>query len=94
MHPYTKGLLNSLPRLDDVRGEKLRPIEGQPPDLAHMPPGCAFQPRCREAVPGCTAEVPPLVLGAPGHRHACLVAPGGKLEGQKPAAAALSSSPG
>lgn len=92
MHPYTKGLLNSLPRLDDVRGEKLRPIEGQPPDLAHMPPGCAFQPRCREAVPGCTAEVPPLVLGAPGHRHACLVAPGGKLEGQKPAAAAVSSS--
>jgi len=92
LHPYTKGLLNSLPRLDDVRGDKLRPIEGQPPDLAHMPPGCAFQPRCREAVPGCTAEVPPLVLGAPGHRHACLVAPGGKLEGQKPAATAVSNS--
>jgi len=45
-HPYTVGLLNSVPRLDQKRKEKLQPIEGLPPDLAHLPPGCALYPRC------------------------------------------------
>ena len=46
-HPYTIGLLNSVPRLDQPRKEKLEPIEGQPPDLINLPGGCAFRARCR-----------------------------------------------
>ena len=45
-HPYTIGLLHSIPRLDDQRGEKLTPIGGQPPDLLNPPPGCPYAPRC------------------------------------------------
>src|SRR6476659_2879703 len=48
-HPYTLGLLHSVPRLDLPRKEKLDPIEGQPPDLTQLPPGCAFRERCRFA---------------------------------------------
>src|SRR4029077_17225420 len=47
--PYTRGLLRSVPRLDAPRQAKLQPIEGQPPDLTRLPPGCAFAPRCRYA---------------------------------------------
>ena len=46
-HPYTRGLMASVPRLDGDAGRRLVPIEGQPPDLANLPPGCAFSPRCR-----------------------------------------------
>ena len=46
-HPYTLGLMASVPRLDGDAGRPLVPIEGQPPDLAQLPPGCAFSPRCR-----------------------------------------------
>ena len=59
-HPYTLGLLRSVPRLDEPRRAKLNPIEGQPPDLANLPSGCAFAPRCRYAVERCLSEVPPL----------------------------------
>ncbi len=48
-HPYTRGLLASIPRLDGAAGERLVPIRGQPPDLARLPPGCAFAPRCERA---------------------------------------------
>ena len=81
-HPYTRALLASIPKMGDGR-QRLTAIEGQPPDLAAPPPGCAFHPRCRYAVEECAREVPPLVVGAPGHRHACLVARGGKLEGKQ-----------
>jgi oligopeptide transport system ATP-binding protein len=60
-HPYTLGLLKSVPRLDQARKEKLDPIEGMPPDLAHVPPGCSFRPRCRFAVDRCREETPPLL---------------------------------
>jgi peptide/nickel transport system ATP-binding protein len=73
-HPYTLGLLASLPRLDDVGDEALVPIKGSPPSLIHLPSGCAFHPRCRFArVPGlCDGEVPPLRLVAgDAHRAAC-----------------------
>ncbi|MEO6317445.1 MAG: ABC transporter ATP-binding protein [Acidimicrobiales bacterium] len=73
-HPYTLGLLASLPRLDDVGDEPLVPISGSPPSLIHRPSGCAFHPRCRFAqVPGlCDAEVPELRLVAgDSHRSAC-----------------------
>ena len=59
-HGYTFGLLSSLPRLDDDRTERLRPIPGQPPSLIHIPAGCPFQPRCRFALPICEKVVPEL----------------------------------
>jgi peptide/nickel transport system ATP-binding protein len=73
-HPYTLGLLASLPRLDDVGDEPLVPITGAPPSLIRKPTGCAFHPRCRFArVPGlCDAEVPALRLVAgDAHTSAC-----------------------
>src|SRR6266705_1979215 len=59
-HPYTLGLLRSVPRLDEPRKARLDPIEGQPPDLTHLPQGCAFTPRCAFSVARCSAEPPPL----------------------------------
>ncbi|MEX2292587.1 MAG: ABC transporter ATP-binding protein [Acidimicrobiales bacterium] len=63
-HPYTLGLLASLPRLDDVGDEPLVPIKGSPPSLIHVPSGCAFHPRCRFAqIPGlCDSARPELRL--------------------------------
>lgn len=69
-HPYTLGLLKSVPRLDQARKEKLEPIEGFPPDLIHMPQGCAFRPRCKFAVAKCEEE-PPLLEVAREHYSAC-----------------------
>ena len=59
VHPYTKALLNSIPRMGDNR-ERLTAIEGQPPNLASLPPGCAFAPRCPVAFDRCYAEAPPV----------------------------------
>ena len=73
-HPYTVGLLRSVPRLDQPRKSKLEPIEGQPPDLWNLPPGCSFAPRCRFAVEKCAHEVPPLREIRDSHRSACWVA--------------------
>jgi oligopeptide transport system ATP-binding protein len=57
-HPYTMGLLQSLPRLDDRTHARLVPIEGQPPNLLRLPPGCAFAPRCKYRMPICDTPVP------------------------------------
>ncbi len=73
-HPYTLGLLRSVPRLDRPRRERLDSIAGQPPDLARLPGGCSFRPRCRFAVRRCELEAPPLVEAEPGHLAACWVA--------------------
>jgi oligopeptide transport system ATP-binding protein len=70
-HPYTLGLMASVPRLDGEAGQRLVPIEGQPPDLAQLPPGCAFQPRCRIATDVCRKARPPLVEAGAGHFKAC-----------------------
>ena len=71
-HPYTLGLLRSVPRLDEPRRERLAPIEGQPPDLTRLPPGCAFAPRCGFRVERCLSEAPPLeAVDADGHLAAC-----------------------
>jgi oligopeptide/dipeptide ABC transporter ATP-binding protein len=70
-HPYTLGLLKSVPRLDEIRKEKLDPIEGMPPDLVHLGPGCPFRPRCRFAVERCKEENPPLIAVAEAHSSAC-----------------------
>jgi oligopeptide/dipeptide ABC transporter ATP-binding protein len=57
-HPYTKALLNSIPRMGNP-DQRLTAIDGQPPDLAALPPGCAFAPRCPQALPRCRATAPP-----------------------------------
>ncbi|MCH8090055.1 MAG: ABC transporter ATP-binding protein, partial [Chloroflexi bacterium] len=72
-HPYTLGLLRSVPRLDEARGERLIPIEGMPPDLAHKPQGCAFRPRCSFAIPTCQEKDPQLMAVDQGHYAACWV---------------------
>jgi oligopeptide/dipeptide ABC transporter ATP-binding protein len=71
-HPYTLGLLGSVPRLDEPRRERLTPIEGQPPDLTRLPGGCAFAPRCGFRIERCLAEGPALrPVGGDGHVAAC-----------------------
>ncbi len=70
-HPYTLGLLKSVPRLDQVRKEKLEPIEGMPPDMVRIPEGCSFRPRCRFSVDRCAVEVPPLLPVDNEHHSAC-----------------------
>jgi oligopeptide/dipeptide ABC transporter ATP-binding protein len=73
-HPYTIGLLHSVPRLDQPRKAKLDPIEGQPPDMWDLPPGCSFAPRCQFRLEKCAREVPPLRQIQDGHNAACWVA--------------------
>jgi oligopeptide/dipeptide ABC transporter ATP-binding protein len=70
-HPYTLGLLRSVPRLDEPRRARLAPIEGQPPDLTRLPPGCAFSPRCSFRVERCAEAAPPLIALDAAHRSAC-----------------------
>jgi oligopeptide/dipeptide ABC transporter ATP-binding protein len=70
-HPYTLGLLRSVPRLDEPRRAKLDPIPGQPPDLTRLPAGCAFAPRCSFAVERCRRDRPELELVAADHTAAC-----------------------
>ena len=70
-HPYTLGLLNSVPRLDEARKVKLDPIEGMPPDLIELPVGCSFAPRCGFVYERCTQETPYLMQTTDAHESAC-----------------------
>ncbi len=70
-HPYTLGLLRSVPRLDQAQKSKLDPIEGMPPDLINLGAGCSFRPRCRFAVERCKEESPPLMSVGGEHMAAC-----------------------
>jgi len=70
-HPYTLGLLESIPRLDATRREQLKPIPGAPRDMLRAPSACPFQPRCRFEVEQSREEVPPLLEVEPGHAVAC-----------------------
>jgi peptide/nickel transport system ATP-binding protein len=81
LHPYTWGLLGSLPRLD-LELERLAQIRGQPPSLLRPPAGCRFRPRCAFAFDRCRAELPDAVPAAfdPGHLDACLLDETRKLE--------------
>ena len=69
-HPYTLGLMHSIPR-SDQKGLKLEPIVGSPPDLMHIPPGCAFHPRCPFREDRCLTDDPPLFDIGPGRGTAC-----------------------
>lgn len=71
-HPYTWGLLNSLPTLDRSR---LQPIEGQPPTITEIPAGCAFEPRCAKRMPHCTAAFPPVSVENGLHAVTCYLYP-------------------
>ena len=70
-HPYTLALLNSIPRMDQPRQDKLDPVEGQPPDLTQLDAGCSFRFRCRYAVDGCVNAFPELEQVNDGHSAAC-----------------------
>ena len=70
-HPYTRGLLGTLPRLDGTRAERLESIPGQPPNLDRVPAACPFAPRCGHAFERCRQENPPLETVADGHEVAC-----------------------
>ena len=70
-HPYTMGLLRSVPRLDRPRGTKLETIEGLPPNLANAPPGCRFAPRCPYRIAACESD-PPLVPTDTGGQSRCV----------------------
>ena len=92
-HPYTWGLLASMPRLDRVRTTRLDPIPGNPPSLINLPSGCAFNPRCahRAEVEGdrCRTEVPELLEAKPGQSARCHINPArrdeiyARISGQK-----------
>ena len=72
-HPYTSALLRSLPRLDGSPGEKLTSIDGSPPELYELPPGCPFAPRCEYVKEICWQQNPSLEEVAPEHSIACWV---------------------
>jgi oligopeptide/dipeptide ABC transporter ATP-binding protein len=70
-HPYTLGLLHSIPRLDEHKRRRLQPIEGTPPNMTAAPTSCPFAPRCIYEVPDSRLHVPPLLEVEPGHHVAC-----------------------
>ena len=72
-HPYTKALLNSIPRMTDNHS-RLAAIDGQPPDLSSLPPGCSFAPRCTAALGRCYSEAPPEFTLAEGRVARCWLA--------------------
>jgi peptide/nickel transport system ATP-binding protein len=74
-HPYTQGLIRSIPRIDTAatRKPRLEAIAGVVPSLLDPPPGCRFAPRCRYASSVCVENVPPLREVAPGHKVACVL---------------------
>jgi oligopeptide/dipeptide ABC transporter ATP-binding protein len=69
-HPYTKALLESIPRVD-MKGQELASIKGLPPNLLHLPPGCSFRPRCRFAQDRCREDEPPLYEVDGSRQSAC-----------------------
>ena len=75
LHPYTQGLIRSIPRIDRDAGQRTRleAIGGVVPSLIEPPPGCRFAPRCKFAKPECTAAVPELRTIEPGHKAACIL---------------------
>ncbi len=78
-HPYTRALLESIPRIEADRGQKLTTIEGAVPDAHHVPPGCPFYERCAHAMPGiCSARRPDPMEVSPGHEVACFLYTGGE----------------
>jgi oligopeptide/dipeptide ABC transporter ATP-binding protein len=85
-HPYTRALLESVPRLESAGRATRQPgIAGMPPELSDVLPGCVFEPRCRYATAGCKSASMALEPVAPGHETACPVRPFATAEGARPA---------
>ncbi len=85
IHPYTRGLLESIPHVDGPRMAQLTPIPGSPPNAVDLPPGCAFHPRCPYARASCAERVPALSRVGTEHRVACpVMAPTAPLTADKP----------
>jgi len=80
-HEYTKGLINSIPRLDLESREKLVPIEGQPVDLLNLPAGCPFAPRCRNCMKICLTQMPPKTVLSDTHYTQCWLRQKEEFEG-------------
>ena len=81
MHPYTMGLVDSIPDLNQDKAKRLKPIPGSPPDMVHPPKGCPFAPRCPFAMRVCTEELPPCFQMEAGRRSMCwLLHPSAPLE--------------
>ena len=81
-HPYTMGLLASIPDMNQDKSKRLQPIPGSPPDMIHPPKGCPFAPRCRYAMRICADEMPPYVQTGPDRRSMCwLLDPEAPAEG-------------
>ena len=74
-HPYTMGLLGSLPRIDSNSDQELQFIEGAPPDMVRLPKGCSFAPRCKFRSERCLVEEPQLVGVGDDHMAACIRLP-------------------
>ncbi|MFH1975333.1 MAG: ABC transporter ATP-binding protein [Pseudomonadota bacterium] len=70
-HPYTRGLMNSIPTVGANKEDRLIPIKGVVPDLRHIPPGCGFEPRCPDAMDICKHKHPPLITVTEGHKASC-----------------------
>ena len=85
LHPYTHGLLGSVPSLERQASRRLAAIPGAPPDLARLPAGCPFYPRCAYHVDGCLEEAPPLREWEPEHRAACYRVDDVRAQRQAPA---------
>ena len=86
-HPYTHGLMESVPRLDATEHKRLFAIDGQPPLLVEPIPGCSFEPRCAWRIDRCKTEAPPLELKEEKHWAACLRNPMVDAQTVVPAAA-------
>ena len=71
LHPYTSGLMSSIPRLSLPPGERLETLQGQPADLTNLPKGCSFHPRCPYSREVCTASKPILEQAETDHEMAC-----------------------
>ena len=84
-HPYTKGLLRSMPRVDAESYERLIPIEGTPVDMLNPPEGCPFAPRCESAMKICLQKMPPYVELGDNHRAACWLCVQEQMKAQKAA---------
>jgi oligopeptide transport system ATP-binding protein len=78
-HPYTKGLLRSMPRIDEEEAERLIPIEGTPINMLNPNPGCPFAPRCESCMRICVREMPPPESLGPGHYSCCWLLHGGSV---------------
>ena len=88
-HPYTRGLIKSVPRMDKKNAGRLFSISGQPPNVIDLPPCCPFYPRCSEAMPQCKTEYPASYSLSPSHRTSCWLYQSGKPAGE--AAATVSN---